>query len=199
MRTIKKLFPIIALFVLMGCASNNVRSTKYTEDDFSNFKTFAYLPNTSFSVNQANNMSDKSVEESLIEAMNSEMTNKGYSLDTSNPDLLVLLITSNALTSASNTNRNANSYEQAPEGSSSSGGSPNYASVSSSDYKRYFSSSNDELSNRAYKNGSLVVQVFNKTTKELVWVGIAENFQAHISDQTLMTRMISEIFKEFPI
>ncbi|WP_299364191.1 DUF4136 domain-containing protein [Winogradskyella sp.] len=194
MKTISKLFPLLGLLILMSCASN-IKSKKYTDDDFNSFKTFAYLPSTAFNVAEFSKESDQSIEESLIATMNDKMIEKGFSVDTNNPDLLVLLSTSNEIKS----NLNNNNYEQAPSGGSSSGNSPNYASVSSTDYKRYFSNSEDALYNKPYKKGTLIVQVFSKASKELVWVGIAEDFKAHISDQTLMTRMINEIFNEFPI
>ncbi|WP_299526706.1 DUF4136 domain-containing protein [Winogradskyella sp.] len=196
MKTISKLFPFLGLLILMSCASN-IKSKTYTKDDFTNFKTFAYLPNTSFSMDEFNAETDASIEESLIATMNDKMVGKGLSVDTNNPDLLVLLSTSNEI--KSNLQNQKNNYETPTQGGSSAGNSPNYASVSSSDYKRYFSNSEDALYNKPYKKGTLIVQVFSKATKELVWVGIAEDFKAHISDQTLMTRMINEIFEEFPI
>jgi hypothetical protein len=182
----------------MGCASN-VKSKKYTDDDFNSFKTFAYLPNTSFKIDEFNADMDKSIEESLITTMNEKMVEKGFSVDIKNPDLLVLLSTSNAIRSNLR-GRSNNYYEQAPiDGGSTSGNSPNYASVTDTDYKRYFRNSENALNNQPYKEGTLIVQVFNKTTKQLVWSGMAENFKAHISDPTLMTRMINEIFKKFPV
>ncbi|WP_111684270.1 DUF4136 domain-containing protein [Winogradskyella tangerina] len=196
MKHLFKLFSLFGLLIIMSCASN-IRSKKYTDDDFNKFKTFAYLPNTSFSIEEFNTSEDKSIEASLIATMNDKMVEKGFSIDTGNPDLLVLLSTSNEI--KSNLQNTRNNYEQAPSGGSTSGASPNYAAISSTDYKRYFSNSEDALYNKPYKKGTLIVQVFSKASKELVWVGIAEDFKAHISDQTLMTRMISEIFEEFPI
>ncbi|WP_422104284.1 DUF4136 domain-containing protein [Winogradskyella sp.] len=196
MKTISRLLPCFGLLILMSCASN-IKSKKYTDDDFKSFKTFAYLPNTAFKVDEFNAESDASIEESLIATMNDKMVEKGFTLDTNNPDLLVLLSTSNEI--KSNLQNQKNNYEQAPSGGSSAGNSPNYASVSSTDYKRYFSSSEDALYNKPYKKGTLIVQVFSKASKELIWAGMAEDFKAHISDQTLMTRMINEIFNEFPI
>ncbi|GGI56418.1 hypothetical protein GCM10011444_07270 [Winogradskyella haliclonae] len=179
----------------MSCASN-VRTKKYTNDNFNEFKTFAYLPNTGFNATDFNSDLDKSVEESLITVMNTKMVENGFSVNKDNPDLLVLLTTSNDIKSNLN-NKNKNNSEQAATGGGFSS-SPNYATVSVSDYKRYYSKGGEEISNRPYKKGSLVVEVFNRKSKELVWIGIAEDFKSHISDQTLMTRMINEIFKEFP-
>jgi hypothetical protein len=190
-----KLLSIIALLLFTSCATN-VKTKKYKNIDFKNFETFAYLPNTAFKAEAFNNNSDTSVEESLIEALNTKMAEKGFSVNKDQPDLLVLLTTSNQI--KSNT-RNNNKYQQAPVGGGSSSSSPNYATVNSSDYRKYFKSSNDEVGDIAYKSGTLVVEIFSSQSKELLWVGIAEDFKAHISDQTLKRRMINEIFKEFPI
>ncbi len=193
MKRISKCLLVIGLLVLVSCASN-VKTKKYTDEDFKNFKTFAYLPNTAFDTDEFNNGSDKSIEESLIAVMNDKMVEKGFSVNRDNPDLLVLLTTSNEIKSNL---QNRNNYEQALIGGGNSN-SPNYASVSSTDYKRYYSKGEEEISNRPYKKGTLIVEVFNRKSKELIWVGIAEDFKAHISDQTLMTRMINKVFKEFP-
>jgi hypothetical protein len=193
MKKTAKYLTLFGLLILVGCASN-VKSKKFTDEDLNNYKTFAYLPNTAFKAAEFNTESNGSVEESLIATMNNKMVEKGFSVNKNNPDLLVLLTTSNEIKSNL---KNKNNYEQAPSSSSNSS-SPNYATVSSTDYTRYFSNSDVEISNRPYKKGTLIVEVFSTTSKELLWLGIAEDFKAHISDQTLMTRMINEIFEEFP-
>lgn len=188
--------PLLGLLVLMSCAVTNVKTKKFTDDDFSNFKTFAYLPNTSFSVEEFKSDFDQSIKESLIASMNKKMIEKGFSVNTNNPDLLVLLTTSNDIKSNLN-NKEKNSSEQSGIGGGVSSG-PNYATVSTLNYKRYLSNGEDEINNRPYKAGSLVVEVFSTKTKELIWLGIAEDFKSHISDQTLMSRMVNEVFNKFP-
>ena len=196
MKRISQMFTVIGLVILTNCASN-IKSKSYTDNDFKTYKTFAYLPNTAFKVEDFNKATDQSVEATLIAAMNDKMMEKGFTIDTNNPDILVFLTTSNEV--KSNLKNSKNYYEQAPErGGTAGNNSPNYASVSSNDYKRYLSNNEDAFYNKAYKNGSLIVEVFSSQTKELLWIGIAENFTAHISDQTLTTRMINEIFKAFP-
>lgn len=98
MKIIPKHIPIVLLLVLMSCASN-VRTKKYTNDDFSKFKTFAYLPNTGYNVEDFNSDLDKSIEASLIKVINNKMIQNGFSVDKDNPDLLVLLTTSNDIES----------------------------------------------------------------------------------------------------
>ncbi|WP_299526703.1 DUF4136 domain-containing protein [Winogradskyella sp.] len=197
MNTIPKFFLFLGLLIFIGCASS-IKSKTYIKDDFTNFKTFAYLPNTSFNIGEFNAEADTSIEESLIATMNHKMVEKGFSVDTNNPDLLVLLSTSKEIkTNLENTNT---SYVQSPSsGHIISPGGPNYITEISSAYKRYYNNSEEVLFNKPYKKGTLIVQVFSTATKELAWVGIAEDFKAHISDQTLMNRMINEIFKEFPV
>ena len=193
MKTLLKKLLVLNLLICVSCASN-VKTKKYTDEDLTNYKTFAYLPNTTFSAAEYDNNADTSVEASLIEMMNEKMTEKGFTVNSDNPDLLVLLTTSNDIQSNL---RNRDNYKQPPN-TSSSGGNPNYASVTTTDRNRYFDKSDAALSNRPFKTGTLVVEVFNTSSKELLWLGVAENFKAHISDQTLMSRMISEIFNEFP-
>ena len=195
-----KYLPILGLVVLMNCASN-VRTKKYSKDDFNNFKTFAYLPNTALNTDEFNKGFDRSVEESLVALMNEKMVDKGFSIDKNEPDLVILLTTSDEIKSNL---LNKDKYKQPPtrsDGGNSS--SPNYtsgsvSSLSSIDFGTYSSQGEEIIGNKAYKKGTLIVEVFNRKSKELLWVGIAENFVAHISDQTLMSRMISEIFEEFP-
>jgi hypothetical protein len=188
---------IIVLLIFTSCASN-IKTKKIKNVDFNSFKTFAYLPNTAFKIEEFNNNSDKSVEESLIEVLNMKMVEKGFSLNKDNPDLLVLLTTSNEIKS-NLSDRNKNKYKQAPLSGVSNSNSPNYATVSSNDYSKYFNTSNEEVGDRPYKRGTLIVEIFSSQSKELLWVGIAEDFKAHIADQTLSSIMINEIFKEFPI
>lgn len=186
-----KLLTILGLFIILSCASN-IKTEKFTESSFSNFKTFAYLPNTSFNSDEFNKDSDNSVEESLISMMNAKMIEKGFSVNKDNPDLLILLTTSNQFTSIEN-NQDGTSTKK-----NVGSGSPNFASVSSTGYKRYFSRSSASDDSEPYQQGTLVVEVFNTKSKELLWVGIAKDFKSHISDQTLNKRMVDEIFEEFP-
>ncbi len=180
--------------VLLGSCATNIKTKKSIEGNFNAFQTFAYLPNTTFDINTFNSDADNSVEPALVSSLNNEMIKKGYSINTENPDLLLLLRTNREINSNENTK---SKYEQASSGGSA-GSSPNYAASGASGGQRYLSSDESTTNNKPYKKGSLVVEMYDSTTKELVWVGIAENIKSHISDQTLMERMLKEIFKKFP-
>lgn len=194
MKNIKKPLIFLGLIFLGSCASN-ITTKKSEGVSFNEFRSFAYLPNTTFEINEFNRNADNSVEPSLVAFMNNEMTKRGYAIDNENPDLLLLLRTNRELNSNENTKTK---YEQASSGGSSGGGSPNFASTGASGGKKYLSNSESEANNKPYKMGSLAVEIYDRKTKELVWVGKAENVKSHISDQTLMQQMLLEIFKKFP-
>ena len=190
MKNTSKILLLLFVSVLMSCASTNVKTIKYGDSDLSSFKTFAcYASSTSFNADQFKSTSNKPVEESLISLINANMTVKGFSLNESEPDMVIFLANSNEI--------NSGSTEETLEGGGSQG--PNFSSSSgpSSGYKRY-TSNNADLKNIPLNNGALVIEVFSRESKKLLWVGIAKDFKAHISDQTLMTRMINEVFKKFP-
>lgn len=194
MKTSLKILGLFSLMLLVSCASA-IKTKKHVKYDLNDYKTFAYLYNTSFDASDFNSDSDISVEASLIDALNKNMTVKGFSVDTDNPDLLVLFSTSNSINGEKAANPNQES--QSTLGGGEAGMNGPYAAVSSSNYRRYLDNSST-TSSRPYKTGSLLVEVFSRETKELVWSGSAEDFTTHISDQTLTTRLLYEMLKEFP-
>jgi len=183
--------------LLVSCASA-IKTKKHVNYDLNDYNTFAYLQNTSFDVDDYDAEGDKRVEQSLIDALNKNMAVKGFTVDTEKPDLVVLLSTTSSIDgeSAANPNEESKSIKGSAGGSSGGMSGPNYASVSSTNYKRYVD--NSTTSSRLSKTGSLLVEVFNRETKELVWSGAAEDFTTHISDQTLTTRLLYEMLKDFP-
>jgi hypothetical protein len=117
------------------------------------------------------------------------MTVKGFTVNESEPDMLIFLAGSNQV--------NQDPNEESVEGGSSQG--PNFASSSSAlGYRRYSSNSDNEIINQPHKNGELLIEIFDRESKELLWTGIAKDFKSHISDQTLMARMIAQVFDKFP-
>ena len=189
MKIAKRFLPVLGLIFLISCASN-VTARKYTDDDFSKFKTFAYSPNPSFNLSEYDNNSGNSIEESLIAILNDKMIEKGFLVSKENPDLYVLLTTSDAI--------NSNEDTKAAYEISSGSGSPVYSSLGSGSNNRFTGASDDKSNNKPYKKGSLIVEVFNSKSKKLLWVGSAKNFKSHISDQTLMRTMMNSVFSKFP-
>ena len=187
-------FLLLSVFMMTSCASK-IRTKKYADIDSSKFKTFAcYASATTFNADEFKTKSSQPIDESLISLINSKMTEKGFSVDNGEPDMVIFLVNSNEINSGKG-DRDINSTDDR-NGAISQG--PNSASVvTDGGYTRY-SSSTDEISRVPINNGALVIEIFSRETKELLWVGIARDFKSHITDQTLMSRMINGVFKDFP-
>ncbi|MEM8763182.1 MAG: DUF4136 domain-containing protein [Bacteroidota bacterium] len=190
----KALIPTVflGLIFLLGCASN-IKTKKYTKDNLGDFKTFAYLPNTRFDINEFSDESFNAIDQPLVAALENEMAEKGYSVSIENPDLLVLVNTSRAINSEESTK---SKYEKSSGGSS--GASPNFASTGASGGKKYLGGNESSTNNQPYKEGGLAIKIYDRKTKELLWVGQADDYKSHISDQSLMERMLKDIFSKFP-
>lgn len=182
---------LLSLSILMSCASN-IKTIKYMDTDLTSFKTFTcFTDTTSFKADEFKTKSKKPIEKSLISSINAKMIEKGFSVNEDNPNLLVFLTSSNQITSGINNEKVLSTFSLNPD---------NFPMPSGpvAGFKRYTNNANNKTKNIPLNKGDLVIEVFNRESKELVWVGIAKDFKSHISDQTLFTRMIDAVFKEFP-
>ena len=120
------------------------------------------------------------------------MKEKGYSVNEKNPDLIIFLVNSNEI--------NSNSGEETNNGGLFNLNQDNFPMPSGivPGYGRVTNSNTNKVKDIPLTNGALIIEVFSRDTKELLWVGIAKDFTSHISDQTLMTRMINRVFEKFP-
>jgi hypothetical protein len=87
-------FAVITLS-LIACGPR-VNTTKTTGKDLDTYKTFAYLPNSNFE-DLDKGYGNNNIGTNVIESVNTNMQQLGYTLDRTNPDLLVLLSTSTDL------------------------------------------------------------------------------------------------------
>lgn len=189
---------LLSSLIMMSCASN-IKTKKYASIDTSNFKTFAcYASSASFNTSEFKTKSNKPIDESLISLINANMTVKGFSVDNKEPDMVIFLTNSNEI----NSGKDARSEDEndRTNGLISQGPNPSNANLFSgpvAGYPRY-NSTQDEINRVPLNNGALVIEIFDRKSKELLWLGIAKDFKSHISDQTLMSRMVNQVFKKFP-
>ena len=195
----KKTQTILLLFsisILKSCATK-IKTKKYTDINANNFKTFAcYASATSFNAGEFKTKSNKPIDKSLISLINSKMTEKGFSVDNKKPDMVIFLTNSNEINSGKG-DRDENAID---DRNGTIAQTPNSASVVSGPAQGYarYTSIQDEISKVPLNNGALIIEIFSRDTKKLLWVGIAKDFKSHISDQTLMSRMVNQVFKQFP-
>jgi hypothetical protein len=193
MKKTSNILLVVSILFMASCATK-VKTKKYADINTNNFKTFAcYASATSFNAEEFKTKSKQPIEESLISLINTKMSEKGFSVNDKEPDMVIFLTNSNDINSGKG-DRDANSVTNR-DGASAQG--PNNASIVIQGYKRY-SSAQDEIDRVPINNGALVVEIFSRETKELLWVGIARDFKSHITDQTLMSRMINGVFQDFP-
>lgn len=187
---------LLSTSLILSCASK-IKTRKYANIDVNSFKTFTcFASSTSFNTDEFKTKSKQPIEESLISVINAKMTEKGFSVNKEKPDMVIFLTNSNEINSGKG-DRDENAID---DRNGSIAQAPNSASVVSGPaqgYKRY-TSAQDEISKVPLNNGALVIEIFSRESKELLWVGIARDFKSHISDQTLMSRMIDGVFRKFP-
>ena len=193
MKKISFILLCISIPLMMSCASTQVKTMKYATSDLTSLKTFAcYASTASFKAEQFQTKSNKPVDESLVSSINTKMIEKGFSLDEKNPDVVIFVLNSNEINSNGETDQQnslVSTHINPDNFPSNPGGMKGY---------KIYGNDIEYIKDIPLTSGALVVEVFNRESKELLWIGVAKDFTAHISDQTLMSRMISEIFEKFP-
>jgi hypothetical protein len=178
---------------MLNCASRIKTKTLNDQNPF-DYRTFAYLTDTDFNASTYNRELDSNLDESAIQQMKIRMNKLGFAMDSKNPDLVVFISNANSIGS----NLQKDGTNSAASQSASSGMMPYSGSSSSTTTKRYTTTTSSTPTTRPFKNGNMVIEIFNAKTKALVWVGTAKNFKTDIAGQNLSVMMVDEIFNEFP-
>ncbi len=89
MRHLNKLVILVISVFLASCGSK-VETVRPVNKDLSQYQTFAFLPNANVDV-EGRRYGDEVINQAIVETINSNMRQAGYTLDRDNPDLLVLI------------------------------------------------------------------------------------------------------------
>lgn len=94
MRTVTMCVVLVGMIVASGCSSITVRYDYDQTADFTKYKTFGWLPQqttTTSTSAQAARQANSLIDKRILSAVNSDLTGKkGMSIDTQNPDLLLV-------------------------------------------------------------------------------------------------------------
>lgn len=194
MKNVKLVFSISLLMLLTACATN-VRTVNPSMNDLSNYETFAYLPNTNIDV-EGKNYADTMVNNAIVKAVRYNLQNHGMELERDEPDLLVLISTS-ADVEIVRTSEPV--YAAYPYQDGVGTISPYYDRYYYRGYASYNHVVGYNTSTYTYEEGTLVIDMIDRETKNTVWKGIATD---EIYDQTTSTairKMVDDIFDEFPV
>jgi hypothetical protein len=182
MQIIKKIIWITAgifIAMLFGCNDGyNTVSSEYDKSvDFTKYKTFSWLPDVEDTINSPYN--NDIIRNNIRNYFGLCMSDRGYSFDAGNPDLLMQLIIKNTKKDRSNSNL-PTSYYYNPYYYGSNYHSPypfgyyyNGRGLNGED--DYGSSSEKtQTYNRTFVNGSITLIFIDRKTNRVVWRGTAE-------------------------
>lgn len=193
-RTHIQIFSIITVLFLFTQCGPTVQTSKTSNVDLDKFDTYAYLPSPD--TVDYDQLSGEVVEEKTMTAINNEMQEAGYNIDKDNPDLLVkthVMLDKDIETYADPI---YSTYDYYYPGFTVGYPSPYYYT----NYSAVPEVVGYDIDAIPYTEGTMVVDIINTKTNEIVWRGwaeeetiTAENFQEDLRNY------VNEIFDEYPV
>lgn len=193
MKFLKINFFLAAVVVLLSSCGSSGPSIKDDRNKLASYDTYAYLPNQDTIISRDYN--NDNIQETIIETINANMREEGYSLDKLQPDVLVHVHAMFDEKVAVNANPVYTNYPYYRPGF--------YIGSYYEDfmYDNYFTIqriNGPRVKQVPYRERSIAIDFIDRRTNEILWRGT--------SDETISTRRldreireyIDEIFKDFP-
>ena len=193
---------IVCIVVLAGCSTTyNAVSTDYDRSaDFNQYKTFAWLPDKADTINTPYN--NQIIRNNIRNYYGQCMSDRGYSFNAENPDILMQLVITNAkkeriLPSYSSTYYYRPYYY----------GSYYYQPYPFGYYYRYYPSYSystflgyPNTTRLEYVNGSITLNFIDRKSNKLVWTGTAEGdiYDANVIEKDLHPA-VHRILDRYPV
>ena len=184
------LFIFSLLFISCG---SQVKTTSNKDKDLDNYQTYAYLPNSGF--NTAKMENDQDINKIVLETVNMNMENAGYSLDTEQPDLLVLI---NSTTNIEENQKTEAEYASYPYDPGVTAVSPLYSNYFYSGFANFGPITGYDVNTYQYQEGAVDINLVDSKTKELVWSGQTSGAIVNAANLEAQEELINQIFSEFP-
>ncbi|MBO6879842.1 DUF4136 domain-containing protein [Winogradskyella sp.] len=193
MKTIKFIWLVLAV-TLFTCGPR-VTTEKMSNIDLNDYNTFAYLPNSNFDDFEKFE-NDNSVGMAVIESVNQNMKDQGYTIDRDNPDLLVLLST---MTDIDKTVTKDPVYATYPRYYHRRYAvSPYYTNYYYNSYYDYSRLVGYETDVNKYKEGMLILRLVDTDSKRVVWEGKASDLIFQQDESAAISEFVDDMFDEFP-
>lgn len=187
-------YAYLMIFLLACACGPTVQTSKTAEVDLSAYDSFAYLPNSNVDM-PGKAYADEDVNQMILNTINSQMREEGYTVDRDNPDLLVLLSVSTDTETTTSTNP---VYIRYPYTAYPNAGiTPYYNGVYYNEYAGYNVVGYDTNRYR-YQEGTLIVDLIDRESKEIVWTGISTDGIYDTSETAKIRQMARAIFEKFP-
>ena len=185
-------FVIISL-LFISCGSQ-VKTTNPKGINLNNYRTYAYLPNTGF--NTAKMESDQDINKVVLETVNMNMKNAGYTLETENPDLLVLI---NSTTNIEPKQQTEKAYASYPYDPGVTAVSPLYSNYFYPGFVNFGPITGYDVNTYQYQEGAVDINLIDSKTKELVWSGQTSGAIVNAANLKAQEELINQIFSKFPV
>lgn len=195
MKLLKPLLLTLVLLAVLSCGPR-VETARPTDVDLEKYDTFAFLPNSNADIpNESYNNED--VNRMVVETVNQNMREAGYTLDRENPDLLVLISTSTEIERERTTEPVYAAYPYA-------GGVGTVGPAYGNYYYRGFNTFGGgvigyDTDTYAYEEGTVVINLVDRETKETVWKGMTSDALYDQPNTQAMRELVNEIFEEYPL
>lgn len=197
MKNLKRCFLGLFSMVLITSCGPQLSTSKLTDKNLNNYDSFAYLPSTNFEVSDKLNNDNGKVSQSIINAMNTNMMRAGYEMDRKNPDLLILLTTTYDKELMRDIDPVYTTYPYNTYNATYAV-SPYYSNYYYYDYNTYTDFAGYDVDYSSYKEGTLIVDIIDRKTRNKVWTGTAEQAIFNQDSSEEVASFVDDIFDEYP-
>ncbi|UII32924.1 DUF4136 domain-containing protein [Fulvivirga ulvae] len=192
-KLIQNLFIAPACLLLLATCGPTITTTKTANVDLDKYQTYAWLPNGDSIDNHRYN--GEQLNQAIVSEVNQEMQLKGYTLDRTDPDLLVLVHTM--------FDKETNIVRE-PVYATYDYYAPNiYIDPYYNDYYYYDYNTvtrvvGYDVDRVQYTEGTLVIDLIDQNTNNVVWRGRADDYIEPYNVRAEVQEYVEEIFEEYP-
>ncbi|NJW51422.1 DUF4136 domain-containing protein [Salinimicrobium oceani] len=183
---------ILAGLLVTSCGPK-VDTNKKVARSMSSYSSYAFLPNQD--TIQTSNYDNARVNEVVIDEIRTSMQEKNYRLDRNQPDLLVYYHLMMDEEMAVNANPVYTNYSYYRPGYYVGPYYRNYAYNNYFTIPRIVGSSVEQI---PYKEGTLVIDLIDRRTNEIVWRGTAQDVIERNNLETELRSYVDAIFERLP-
>ncbi|UZH55270.1 DUF4136 domain-containing protein [Salinimicrobium tongyeongense] len=183
---------LLSAILLVGCGPK-VDTNKRTAQSLDSFESYAFLPNQD--TIQTSSYDNAQVNEIVIDEIRQNMDDLNYRLDRNQPDLLVYYHLMLDEEMAVNANPVYTNYSYYRPGFYVGPYYRNYA------YNNYFTVpriAGNSVQQVPYKEGTIVIDLINRRTNEIVWRGRAEDVITPGNLDEELRAYVNAIFERLP-
>lgn len=178
--------------LLISCGPR-INTEKKTAKDLHSFTSYAFLPNQD--TIRTSNFDNAFVNEVVIDQVNVNMQELGYRLDKNQPDLLVyyhLMMDEGVAVNADPVYTNFSYYRPGFYVG------PYYRNFAYNNYFTVPRLSGRSIDQIPYKEGTIVIDIIDRRTNEILWRGKADNVITKNNLEKKIRTYINAIFENYP-